>query len=72
MEKLVNVNFDSLKIGERYFGANDYEIYTCISVNNTLENNGFNQYYKTATFDVHSKYGRFINREVKTFYVELN
>lgn len=67
-----NTNFENIIVGQKYFeSCSQYYIATCKSKNPELKNNGFNQYYQTAIFDIHSKDGRFIETCEKSFYKNL-
>lgn len=43
-----------LKVGERYarIGSPNWQRIKCIGIDDTIHNNGYNQYYKVATFEI--------------------
>lgn len=61
-----------LEINEIYLeDVNGYYLATCKNIDTSLQNNSFNQYYQTATFDIKSKHGRFVETVTKSFFVNL-
>ena len=63
-------HFEALEIGKTYFEtSSDYYLAKCINIDTTIQNDGFNVYFKVATFEITTKTGRKVETINKKFYI---